>query len=274
MKYTIKTLRAEFPDEDTCLDFLFRQKYPDAVGYHRVKGRKCYSHQSTRHQIHPLAGTIFEKSSTKLQDWFHAIYLFSTSKNGVSAKELERQLGVTYKTAWRMGHQIRKLMEQDTDPLYGTVEVDETFYGKRGNLQTRHKNKDAIFGMVQRKGQVRVQKVSSRKAAIVLPAIRENVMKGTHVMSDEYSAYGRLTSPNFGYMHSSVKHGKNHYTWGDTHTNTIEGFWGQFKKSVKGTYAFVSSQHLQAYLNEFAFRYNLRDSPLPIFGHLLWKACR
>lgn len=271
MKYTIKDLKKEFPTDEACLDYIFRQKFPEAKQYSRMNKRKAYANPQG-HQIHPLAGTIFEKSSTPLSLWFHAIFLFASSKNGVSAMELQRQLGVTYKTAWRIGHQIRALMEQGGDPLSGVVEVDETYYGKSGKNAVKFKNKSAVFGMVERKGAVRAQKVSSRKAEVVLPIIKENVEPKTHIMSDEYQAYGRLTGRGYGYMHTSVKHGKNHYTWGESHTNTIEGFWGQFKRSVRGTYAFVSPQHLQAYLDEFAWRYTYRASPVPLFALLLQKA--
>lgn len=112
----MKDLKQDFPNDNVCLDYIFTKKCGETQGYYRVKNRKCYSHQSTKHQIHPLVGTIFEKSSTPLTLWFHAIFLFSSSKNGVSAKELQRQLGVTYKCAWRMAKQIRSLMEQGTDP--------------------------------------------------------------------------------------------------------------------------------------------------------------
>lgn len=194
------------------------------MGYHRVKGRKCWSHQSTRHQIHPLVGTIFEKSSTPLTLWFHAIFPFSTSKNSVSAKELQRQLGVTYKCAWRMGHQIRVLMEQGNEPLHGTVEIDETYYGKGGSHATKFKNKSAVFGMMERKGQVRVKKVANRRVETVLPIIKQNVIRGSSVMTDEYTGYNKLSYSVYGYTHRNVKHGKNHHTWGETHTNTIDGF--------------------------------------------------
>ena len=126
-KYTITQFRAEFPNDDICLDYVFHKKYPNIKAY-RIKGRKDYA-DTTGRQYSPLAGTIFEKSSTKLNLWFYAIYLFSTSKNGVSAKELERQLGVTYKTAWRMAKQIRSLMSDDGIKLTGIVEADETFIG-------------------------------------------------------------------------------------------------------------------------------------------------
>jgi transposase-like protein len=273
MKYTITQFRKEFPNDEACLQFIYNQKFPEAEGYYRVKGRKCWSHKTTKHQIHPLVGTIFEKSSTPLTVWFEAIYLFSVSKNGVSAKELQRHFGFTYKTAWRVGHQIRALMVQGSDPFHGEVEADETFYGKKGINATKFKNKKAIIGIVERKGRVRTMIAPNRRAEVVLPFIKRNVMRGSRMITDEYRGYDKLSFSAYGYRHFNVKHGKGHYSWKGEDTNTIEGFWGQFKRSVRGTYAFVSSQHLQAYLNEFSFRYNLRDSPFPIFSHLMWQAC-
>lgn len=273
MKYTITNLKAEFPTDAHCLDHIFNTKHPYAVGYSAMTKRKAYAN-SQGHQIHPLAGTIFEKSSTSLTIWFHVLFLFSTSKNGVSAKEIQRQTGVTYKTAWRMGHQIRKLMEQGKDPLSGDTEADETFYGKKGTNAMKFKNKQAVLGVVERKGKIKVKAVPNRKAEMVLPFIQENVVKGSKVVTDEYHAYHKLSYSAYGYQHRNVKHGKHHMLWKGEHTNTIEGFWGQFKKSVRGTYAFVSPQHLQAYLNEFAWRYNERASSVPLFQTLLWKAAQ
>lgn len=193
MKYTIKELKSEFPDDDSCLEFIFKQKFPKAEGYYRVKGRKCWSHQTTKHQIHPLSGTIFEKSSTPLTLWFHAIFLFSTSKNGVSAKELQRQLGVTYKCAWRMGHQIRALMTQGHDPFHGEIEADETYYGKGSRNATKFKNKKAILGIVERKGRVRTMVADNRRVEVVLPFIKQNVMRGSKMVTDEYKGYTKLS---------------------------------------------------------------------------------
>lgn len=272
MKYTIKQFRKEFSGESACLHHIFQNKYPKAVQYHRVSKRKCYAHASTGHQIHPLVGTIFEKSSTPLTVWFEAIYLFSIAKNGVSAKELQRHFGVTYKTAWRIAHQIRKLMEQDGNLLDGVVEVDETYFGKRGNNATKFKNKSALMGMVERNGKVRAMKISDRQTHIMLGSIKANVSKNAHVMTDEFKVYAKLKK--LGYKRSSVKHSQWQWRKGDAYTNTIEGFWGQLKRSIRGTYHFVSAKHLQAYVDEFAFRYNQRLSPVPVFQVLVSRAVR
>jgi len=204
-----------------------------------VQGRKCYANPAGK-QTHPLTGTIFEKSSTSLTNWFYAIYLFSQSRNGVSAKELERQLGVTYKTAWRIAKHIRALMNENGDPLTGTVEVDETFIGGKDSSENRHKGKSAVMGMVERQGRIKAVHIPNRQ---------------THIL---------------GYRHSSVKHGKKHYgRKGDIYTNTIEGFWSQLKRSMDGTYHVVSPKYLQSYVNEFSYRYNHRTSEMPMFHHLL-----
>jgi transposase len=266
MKYTIKELRADFPNDDVCLDYIFSHKYPEVKGYHRVSGRKCYAHQSTGHQIHPLAGTIFEKSSTTLTLWFHAIFLFASSKNGVSAKELQRQLGVTYKCAWRIAHQIRSLMEQGTDPLDGTVEVDETYYGKNAGFKTRYSDKTTVVGAVERGESVRAKVVKDRSSYSIAPFVEQNIVKGSNLMTDEAPVYNEFRRT---YNKQTVHHARREYARGNVHTNTIEGFWGQFKRSVRGTYHYVSKKHLQSYLDEFAFRYNLRASSVPVFEVLL-----
>lgn len=127
MKYTVKHFRKDFPTDDRCLEYIFRVRFPEAKGFSREKATKRYTRNTGGKSVSPMAGTIFQDSTTPLTLWFHAIYLFSVSKNGVSAKELQRQLGVTYKTAWRMAAQIRKLMDQGDDKLSGVVEIDEAF---------------------------------------------------------------------------------------------------------------------------------------------------
>lgn len=175
MKLTIKQFNDTFPNDDVCLQFIFEKRYGSLKAcpkcgvaepsYYRVRGRKCYECQDCGHQIHPLANSIFHKSNTPLKSWFYAIYLFSASKNGVSAKELERHLGVTYKTAWRIAKQIRLLMEQDDEILTGDVETDETYIGGRRKLAQKFDNKSIVHGVVERNGRAKITHV---KSALVL----------------------------------------------------------------------------------------------------------
>lgn len=266
MRYTIARLNREFPNEDACLKFLFEARQLKACPrcgtepkFYKLKGRKCYSCMHCALHIYPTAGTIFHKSETPLKSWFFAIFLFGNSKNGVSAKELERHLGVTYKTAWRMARQIRSLMDSGTDPLGGIVEVGETYIGGRSNSAGRFKYKTAVIGMAEKaKGTSRVKAITSPKAnaAIALPFIRASIKASTEVQTDESRIYSRV---HHEYVHKSVVHSKGQYVDGDTHTNTIEGFWSQMKRSIDGTYHCVSPKHLQLYVNEFVYCYNLRN---------------
>jgi len=280
-KYTIKDLRKDFPSDDVCIDYIFSMRFPKAVcsackaknSFYRVSTRKCYSCSHCGNQIHPLSGTIFHKSSTSLTDWFYALFLFASARNGVSGKELQRQLGVTYKTAWRMAKQIRSLMTQGKNPLEGTVEMDETYIGgrRRGSKRGRGaEHKQAVVGIAQRQGTVRVQHVENVKSATLMPMLRENVKLGSAVMTDEFPAYNRVSKD--GYLHEVIQHAIKEYVRGNVHTNTIEGFWSQVKRSISGTHHAVSPKYLQFYLNEFVFRYNHRDSAIPMFHLLLARA--
>jgi transposase len=139
-KYTIHDFNRDFPDDNACLDFMRDMIYPDGIvcrtcervtKHHRLNGRKAYSCGCCGTHVYPLAGTIFEKSRTPLKSWFYAMHLIASTRCGISAKQLERELGVTYKTAWRMFHQIRDLMDEETAPFFGEVEMDETYIGGR-----------------------------------------------------------------------------------------------------------------------------------------------
>lgn len=277
-KYTIKNFRKDFPNDDSCLDFIFNKRFADETCqecgknncFYKVTNRKCYACSWCGNQIHPLAGTIFHKSSTKLTDWFYALYLFSASKNGVSSKELERQLGVTYKCAWRMAKQIRKLMSKNQDFFDGTVELDETHVGGKGKNNKRSRgteNKTPVFGIVQRKGVVKAQVTVDTKRKTVMPIIRKHIKIGTDIMTDEYLPYKSLNKE--GYNHQTVSHGSKEYVRGAIHTNTLEGFWSQLKRSINGTYHAVSPACLQSYVDEFSYRYNHRTSPASMFQLLL-----
>jgi transposase len=277
MRYTIKHFKKDFPDDEACLDYIFNRRYGKnytcpkcgKTGFYKVAGRKCYACAWCAYQLHPTSGTIFHKSSTKLTDWFFAIFLMSQSKNGVSAKELERHLGVTYKTAWRIQKQIRTLMNQDKVVLAEVVEVDETYVGgkRQGTRGRGASGKSVVIGATQRKGNIKAEVVGNMKSSTVTPFLRENVKIGTTLMTDDYSSYGQVL--RLGYKHSVVKHGQKEYVRGSTHTNTIEGFWSQLKRSIHGTYHSVSPKYLQSYVNEFAYRYNQRNAVTPIFKLLL-----
>ena len=269
MRYTFKEFKEEYPDDKACLKSVLENRYDTTcprcgvigVKFHPITGRQGFVCSECDRHIYPLADTIFRKSSTNLWNWFYAIYLFSVSKNGVSAKELERHLGVTYKTAWRMAKQIRILMEQDdNEPLGGIVEVDETYIGGRAKLGKQFDNKSIVFGAVERNGRAISAHVKSSGARVLLPKIESGIAKGSVIHSDEYRVYKTLNRR--GYNHTTVNHSKLEYVRGDVHTNTIEGFWSQLKRSIDGTYHAVSPKYLQQYVNQFVFCYNFRDVPI------------
>lgn len=284
-RYTINDLRKDFPTDNACVEYIFKVRFPSPVckeckaenSYYRVSTRKCYSCSHCGHQIHPLAGTIFHKSSTKLTDWFHALFLFSASRNGVAATELQRQLGVTYKCAWRMAKQIRSLMGSDKQPFSGTIEVDETFIG--GKARNRHRKilaikgqplKTIVLGTLDRKGRVATKVVNYVRSGEVLGYLEKRIEKGSTIYTDDHPVYQTLVKR--GYTHDTTAHSAGEYVRGNVHTNNIESFWSQIKRSVNGTYHVVSPKYLPEYLSEFSFRYSNRFSEIPMFHLLLAKA--
>ena len=282
----------DFPDDDTCLEWLWRTRYStDGTHAHcercdqerafrkyvTTQVRQSWTCTACGHHLHPTAGTIFHKSSTSLHLWFYGIYLMTSTRCGISAKQLERELGVTYKTAWRMAHLIRnELMAQDdTGTLNGEVEVDETYVGgkRRGGARGRpgaDSHKTPVFGMAQRGGRVVATVVPDTKKATVMPHVRERVLPESTIYSDEYIVYSDLAGE--GYTHRRVHHAAKVWVSGTAHTNTIEGFWALLKNGLRGVYHAVSAKHLQGYLNEYAWRYNLRDDERSMFLTCILKA--
>ena len=281
-KFTVHQFNQMFPDEETCLDAVRDMLYPEGIvcrscqevtAHYRLKGRKAYSCQYCGTQVYILAGTIFEKSSTPLKSWFYAMYLMASTRTGISAKQLERELGVTYETAWRMFKQIRSILAEDVSLEGLLVEVDETYIGGKAKNMHQAKRerlggrgtagKQPVFGMVERKGKVITKVVPDVSRETLLPNIREKVLPSSLVYSDEHSSYDPLKS--MGYQHRRVHHGAKVYVVGDVHTNTIEGFWSLVKRGISGVNHAVGANHLQGYFDSYAFRWNHRDDETPMY---------
>ena len=278
---TIQDFFKRFPEDDSCLNHLMALRYGEPLDcpkcgksgkFARIKKMPAFACPWCGHHIHPMAGTPFERSRTSLQKWFYAMYLFINTRHGVPAKELQRQLGVTYKCAWRIGHEIRKYMARvDGDSgLSGHVEADETYVGgKRPGKRGRGAaGKTVVFGMVERNGNIMTKVIPDARRATIQPIIEANVKKGTVMSTDEWHAYTNLKAR--GYIHNWVNHGAKEWVNGDTHVNTLEGFWSHFKNSIRGTHKSVSKKHMMKYLGEFEFRFNLRrDVSGSMFDHLI-----
>jgi transposase-like protein len=284
--FTFKHFEEMFPDDAACLEWLRQYLYPSGIYcklckkltmHHRDSSRPSYSCDYCGHHVHPTAGTIFHKSPTSLKTWFHAIYLMASTRCGISAKQIERETGVTYKTAWRMFNKIRTLLEEDGAPLGGSVEMDETYFGgKRKNGTGRpmrgDKTKTPIVGIVERKGRVRARVSRDVSGASLLGMAREYIIPESTVYTDEMASYDGITSiqrkdgqGNAGYEHRRINHSSKVYVVGDIHTNSVEGFWSLIKRGIGGVYHQVSQKFLQNYLDEYSFRYNHRHDIEPMF---------
>lgn len=270
-----------FNDEKVCFKYLEEWRWNNQLPTcphcgnqkaYRFSDGKRFKCSGCRKQFTAKIGTIFEDSKVSLKKWFVAIYLVTSHKKGISSHQLAKDIDVTQKTSWFMLHRIRWALGQDTtleDTMGGegsTVEIDETFVG--GKNKNRHKSKKVqnsqgrsykdktpVMGMVERNGVLRALKVCDTKSETLQPIIEKHVKSGGAVHTDEWWGYRKL---NEAYQHSFVNHGASQYCDGNVHTNTIEGFWSLFKRSIFGIYHSASSKHIQAYVDEAVFRYNTR----------------
>ncbi|MGH9688911.1 MAG: IS1595 family transposase [Candidatus Acidiferrales bacterium] len=282
LRYTVKDFHAEFPSDAACLEYVKEQRFPGGMAdcpkcgkstkHYRVGNRTAYACQVCGHHVYPLAGTIFEKSSTSLKTWFYAMYLMGSTRCGISAKQVQRETGVTYKTAWRMFRKIRSLLSDGDLQLEGpTVEVDETYMGgrrkgHRGRALSGDKVKVPVVGIVQRNGLAIARHVKNVKAKTLVGLIRKHVTPGSLVYTDEYGAYNTV-SKGRRYVHRRIKHSSGIYVKNDIHTNSVEGLWSLIKRGIGGVYHHVDPYYLQSYLDEYCFRYNRRHE-----GNLQFKA--
>ncbi|MES2559662.1 MAG: IS1595 family transposase [Bacteroidota bacterium] len=269
---------AAFPTEESCARYLevLRWNGNIASPFERVsKVYTCkngkYKCDATNKYFNVRTGTIFQDSKMPLRKWIMALYIFTSHKKGISSYQLARDLSITQKTAWFVLHRLRYAMSKGSFwdlPLKGTVEADECYLGGREENKHEHlrnkdkdgfkvgsKRKEVVFGMVERGGKAIIKHVPAAKVGFVVPVIKANLVAGSQLMTDEHHLYARMGAD---YIHSTVEHGAKEYVRGLTHTNTIENLWSVLKRGIYGTYHFTSVKHLQAYCDEFAFRFNRR----------------
>jgi transposase-like protein len=287
LRYTINDFNRQFPDDAACLEHLKEQRFPSGIAYceacktehkhYRIKGRPVYSCDHCGTQISPMAGTIFEKSTTSLRLWYYAMYLMASTRCGISAKQIQRETGVTYKTAWRMFRQIRSLLSETDMQLEGSkVEMDECYVGGRPRGVKRHTpkwlrsdHKSVVAGVVERKtgkGRVIARVVEDASKKTLQDFAHEFILPESTVFTDEHPSYTGLDKT---YTHHRIQHAAGVYVRGDVHTQTIEGFWSTVQNGIRGVYHSVSKKYLQTYLDEYSFRYNRRDQGNLIFNAFL-----
>lgn len=280
-KYSTKDFDRDFPTDDACLEWLKTNRWPDGIycrkcqkvtNHYRISGRPCYSCEFCGNHVYPMAGTIFEDTKfDHLRLWFKAVAYMAVTRCGISSRQLSRDLGVGVKTGYRMWQQIRTILAEGNGLKFiGKVEVDETYiggkaHGKRGRGS---ENKAVVLAIVERRGRARAIVVPDVKAKTLLPAVESNVIRDSTVYTDDLVSYGKLS--RLGFHHKVVPHSQKVYVTGDSiHTNNVEGFWSQLKRSIDGTYHHVTAKHLQEYADEYSFRYSHRKDEQAMFKTML-----
>lgn len=274
----LSSLAKQFSDEDAARAYLEALRWPNGVacprcgsiaGPYRLQSRpgsttrkgvwKC---RACRRQFTVTVGTIFEDSHIALSKWLLAIHLLCASKKGISAHQLHRMLGLTYKSAWFMAHRIRYAMTQPplVDKLKGIVEADETYVGgkRHGKRGRGADNKTPVVALVERKGRVRSFPMEQVTGKNLRAALRENIEPSATLMTDDFKSYKTFAAGDFA-DHQTVNHSEREYVRGDAHVNTAENFFSIVKRGIVGVYQHVGKPHLHRYLGEFDFRYNSRD---------------
>jgi transposase-like protein len=293
-----------FKNDDECVEHLAKMRWPNGVrcvtcGTDKVKqyasptakqpNRKIYQCQepTCQQQFTATAGTIFHDTHLSLTKWFMALALIVDAKKSISAKQIQRHLGIGYKTAWYLAHRIRKAMEEtDSLPLAGTVEIDETYIGGKSKRPHRpgfakYQVKNTVVGMIERGGDLRLRHIGKGIARTkkVRPLIDELVDRDAdRIVTDESTIYPYALKDNFAGKHETIRHQDFHFADGDIHTNTIESAFSLLKRGINGSFHRVSIKHLPRYLSEFEYRFNRRErkgEPKPdIFGETLRRMAK
>ena len=266
------TLVDDFNTDAKCRELLERLRWPNGVACFRcgslsvseIEGRGQFDCNACRYQFSVTAGTIMHDSHLPLRKWFIAIYLMCESKKGISALQLKRTIKVAYKTAWYLCHRIRAAMGNDPfdgPTLLGIVEVDETLVGgkTRGKGRAYKGNKTWVAGAIQRNGGIKLERIPNTKKGTLHDFINRTVKdEAEAIYTDELASYLGIADHNT--RHETVNHSAEQWVLGDVHTNTIEGVWSLFKRSIIGAFHKVSEKHLDRYLEELEWRYSNRDN--------------
>ena len=287
-KFTITQFRERYPTEDACLDKIFQLRFKGLVcpkcdndkPFTRVSGRRSYQCPCCGFQVYPTKDTPFEKCRVSLMHWFYIIFLQTTTRNGVSAKEIERQLSICYTTALRMNHQIKKLMKgkKGIGKVGGIVQIDEVYLGqslitmshkKRAKIKeddlTKFDNKTGVMGFVSDTDGIKFEVMTDAKT--FKQRVKDNVSKDAIVVTDSHMGYEGL---NLHYkQHEVVNHSIRQYKNGEFHTNSVESAWALLRRTIYGTHVHVSPKYLQLYVDEVAFRLMNKDKQDTMFETIL-----
>ena len=277
--FTLRTLQdafAYFADPQRCGDYVVAMRWSDGKVACPTCGSEAVTWLPTRflyqckgrhpkRQFSVKVGTLMEDSSIPLGKWLIVMWMISSCRNGISSYEVERTVGVGHKGAWFMLHRLREGMQDGMGTLSGVVEADETYVGGKiknkhvkARKQSKHHDKTPVFGMVERGGRVIAGVPESASAKAILPMITENVEPKSTVITDAHSIYDMVRWQGKSFTHETINHHEDAFKVGRVHTNTIENFWSCLKRTLKGTYVSVSPRHLNAYVGEQAFRFNVR----------------
>jgi transposase-like protein len=272
---TLPELNRLFSADDDCREILTRMRWPDGVECPRCKNksvwwvdsRKQFTCSECSYQFSVTTGTIFNDSHLPLATWFMAVLLLVEARKGISANQIKRTLGVSYKTAWYLCHRIRAAMKEIEKPMLdGTVEVDETWIGGKNTGKGKRNataNKEIVVGIRQRGGDLRLFHAEEVSSGVLAKYIKENVSEDVEVvMTDEWIGYPKamIQAGVSGKKHKTIKHRERIYVRGDIHTNTVESAFSLLKRGILGTWHKISAKHLQAYLDEMTFRFDRRKN--------------
>jgi transposase-like protein len=271
----LMSLIEHFHSDERCRDFLAGLRWPDGpvcpncnnMKIAKLTSRDLFECLACGYQFSVTVGTMFQDTHLPLNKWFVAMYLMCESKKGVSANQIKRTIGVSYKTAWYLCHRIRAAMSEATDGdervlMSGIIEMDETFVGGKteGKGRGYKGNKALVVGVVERHGEVILQIATDRtRKTLHEIALKHIAPDAVAIFTDEWPAYAGIGDHDT--LHETVNHSQDEFVRGNVHTNTVEGVWSLLKRSIIGAFHHVSVKHLDKYLSELEWRYGNRENP-------------